>query len=383
MTSPGDHYDGLAEALRELALRLGASAFSDRRRLISLLSDRLPEARREIRLVGTAVDEGVPAALAGAERHLVGMEMDRQASRLEAGAGLRPDLARAIVRAFAYSLDLGPLPSVYQDWSAPVPGPAPTSPQDAWAGLSAPVQPPFPMDNNGPPRPPGASGFRFDQKYMLAAAGAVVLMVGVSQMFQADSGGNTTEVVDPGPGPGPEIPEKDPAKAARDTNFAGELDDLGIAAKATLEPNVGSATPLEIPAGRRLSTQGVQRLVASDASALLVDVLDNPHASTIRGAAYLPVAGKPGTFDDPFQREAASALEGLVKGKKERPLIFFCMGAFCWESYNAVLRANAAGYRNLYWYRGGLASWSAAGLPMQPLQAQPPAGIMGGLNQGY
>jgi rhodanese-related sulfurtransferase len=32
-----------------------------------------------------------------------------------------------------------------------------------------------------------------------------------------------------------------------------------------------------------------------------------------------------------------------------------------------VLRAYEAGYRNLYWYRGGIAAWTAAGLPTQPL----------------
>ena len=32
-----------------------------------------------------------------------------------------------------------------------------------------------------------------------------------------------------------------------------------------------------------------------------------------------------------------------------------------------MLRANAAGYSQLYWYRGGLASWQEAGLPMAPL----------------
>ena len=60
--------------------------------------------------------------------------------------------------------------------------------------------------------------------------------------------------------------------------------------------------------------------------------------------------------------------------KPGRPLVFFCAGAHCWESYNAVLRADAAQFRNLYWYRGGLASWQAANLPMEqtPAPAAPP-----------
>jgi PQQ-dependent catabolism-associated CXXCW motif protein len=378
MSAQAGQYDALAAALHELSVRLGASAFADRRRLISLLSDRLPEARREIRLVGTAVDEGVPAALAAAERHLVGMEMDRQASRLEASAGLRLDLAKSIVRAFAFALGLGPLPSAYQDWSAPsAPVPPPPPPGGEWAGISSPVagasdhgrySPPAPVHYSPnaplPPAPgPAIGGFRLEQKHMLLAAALVVTAFGASQ-FMGGGGGDVTangSGVDP--------------KAER--NFAGELDNLGIPAKATLESNVGSPTPLEIPMGTRISTDALQQLIARDSSALLVDVLDNPHHTTIRNAAYLPAAGKGGTFQDPHQATTVAELRRLIAGKPERPIVFFCMGASCWESYNAVLRANAAGYRNLYWYRGGLASWSAAGLPMQPLQPAAGAGAAG------
>jgi PQQ-dependent catabolism-associated CXXCW motif protein len=380
MSAQAGQYDALAASLHELSARLGASAFADRRRLISLLSDRLPEARREIRLVGTAVDEGVPAALAAAERHLVGMEMDRQASRLEASAGLRLDLAKSIVRAFAFALDLGPMPSAYQDWGSPsAPAPPPSPPGGEWAGISSPVapasdhrgySPPAPVHySHGAPLPPAPpapapaiGGFRLEQKHMLLAAALVVTAFGASR-FMGGGGDVTANELAVVP------------KAER--NFAGELDNLGSPAKATLESNVGSPTPLEIPVGTRISTDALQQLIAGDPSVLLVDVLDNPHQTTIRNAAYLPAAGKGGTFQDPHQATTAAELKRLVAGKPERPLVFFCMGASCWESYNAVLRANAAGYRNLYWYRGGLASWSAAGLPMQPLQLPPGAGVSG------
>ena len=395
--STAAEYDALAEALRDLALRLGVSAFVDRRRLISLLSDRLPEARREIRLVGTAIDEGVPAALAGAERHLAGMEMDRQTSRLEAGAGLRPDLAKSIVRAFAYALDLGPLPSVYQDWTAaPSPAPVAPAPGSDWAGISTPVAPAPGHSTYAPPQqprtgywlqqgltpaqPPPATGFRLDQNHLLGLAAAAAIGFGAWQLLSAGDGGQENDPVantqqgEPAE-KGEPTQKAEPAQSER--NFAGELDDLGVAAKATLESNVGSPTPLQIPVGRRITTDALQQLLARDSSTLLIDVLDSPHQETIRNAAYLPAAGMPGTLDDRQQSVTAAELSRLVAGKPERPLVFFCMGARCWESYNAVLRANAAGYRNLFWYRGGLASWSAAGLPMQPLQPPSGAGVSG------
>jgi PQQ-dependent catabolism-associated CXXCW motif protein len=94
---------------------------------------------------------------------------------------------------------------------------------------------------------------------------------------------------------------------------------------------------------------------------------------TIRNALFMPAAGLPGTLDDRTQQEVASQLAAVMGGNPARPVIFFCAGAFCWESYNAALRADAAGLSNVYWYRGGLASWAEAGLPMQPLQPQGPA----------
>ena len=118
-TMSAQAFDRLAAVLAEIRPRFGAGAFSDRRRVIGLLADKAPDAKREIRVVGTAIDEGIPAALARTERHLVGVEMDRLANGLEASTGLRLDIARQVVRAFAFAMDLGPLPSIYEAAATP------------------------------------------------------------------------------------------------------------------------------------------------------------------------------------------------------------------------------------------------------------------------
>jgi rhodanese-related sulfurtransferase len=48
---------------------------------------------------------------------------------------------------------------------------------------------------------------------------------------------------------------------------------------------------------------------------------------------------------------------------RNMPLVIFCDSTVCWQSYNAALRAASAGYVNVYWYRGGVEAWRAAGLP--------------------
>lgn len=358
-------YDQLGEALKAQRTRFGADAFDNKRRVISLLADNLPEAKREIRAVASALDEGAVEALLGVERRLLGMEMDRQADRLEQSVGLRPDLARQVIRALAYALDLGPPPSVFE--ATPAPAPAPAS---DWAGISQTVPPPpgyhttpaAPQHSMGPGAPPPApvqgqaasalnavlftvQGRAITGMHALIAAGAVVLVLFVLPMFTRGGGQNPQQV------------------------YAGELTDTGVQAKETLEANVGSPTPMSVPGGQRLTTAQVHDLANRDSNVLLIDVLADPHQATIQNARYLPAAGQPGDFNDNSQTQTANALQTLTGGRRDRPLVFFCAGSACWESYNAVLRARAAGYTQLYWYRGGLASWSAAGLPMQALQA--------------
>src|SRR5687768_15946575 len=51
-----DIHDALARTLADIRTRLGADAFEDRRKVLALLSDMLPGATRQIRLLGIAID---------------------------------------------------------------------------------------------------------------------------------------------------------------------------------------------------------------------------------------------------------------------------------------------------------------------------------------
>ncbi len=121
---------------------------------------------------------------------------------------------------------------------------------------------------------------------------------------------------------------------------------------------------------RRVTTAEVVPLINTEA--VIVDVLrDNTGGHrTLPGAIFIPGAGDPGTFKDRIQRRLSSVLGQLTSRNANQPLVFVCAGARCWESYNAALRAVEMGYRNVLWYRGGLASWTAA-----KQQLQPPASV--------
>lgn len=149
--------------------------------------------------------------------------------------------------------------------------------------------------------------------------------------------------------------------------FAGENLEFGVLPQSVLRADVGTPTPTSIPGARAVSTMQLAAEMRQGRRMVLVDALENPHAQTIQGAVHLPAAGRFGTFSDKVQAGLARDLSLLTQGQREVPVVFFCRGVRCWESYNAALRAGMAGYPNVFWYRGGLDSWMEAGLPMGPV----------------
>jgi PQQ-dependent catabolism-associated CXXCW motif protein len=165
---------------------------------------------------------------------------------------------------------------------------------------------------------------------------------------------------------------EDPAKPAAPQFFAEENVDFGVKPQLHLQVNVGTPTPLAFPRNiaETVSTYDLDDLILfapESAYPLLVDVLNGDHNYTIVDAFYIPYGGQAGTFDDDIQMKLSIDLAKITNGQKDQPLVFFCLGARCWESYNAVLRAHHAGYRNLFWYRGGINAWMEAGLEVEPL----------------
>jgi PQQ-dependent catabolism-associated CXXCW motif protein len=250
---------------------------------------------------------------------------------------------------------------------SPPPAPPPPAPPPPAPAPAAP--PPLASEPAPAPARPAGSSQRLVVwiviiGFVLAAAAAAIILLN-RRDAQAPLPGPTDNGFVPAPMP---APAPGPAPPAQPRNYANELTDLGVAMKSELESNVGSATPLNIPVGSRITTEEAQRLLA-DNRATPVDVLVDAHPQTLPGALYMPAGGQGGTFEDVNQAQFALPLAQATSGDTARPLIFFCAGASCWESYNAALRANAAGYSQIYWYRGGLAAWQEAGLPLMALPA--------------
>jgi len=155
-------------------------------------------------------------------------------------------------------------------------------------------------------------------------------------------------------------------EAPAERSYASETTNWGVQPQSTLKSNVGSRTPIGLPGARVVATSDIVRAFQSGTSFLMIDALWDRHDKTIQGAIRIPDAGLPGTFDDPVQQALEVQLRDLTGSDLDTAIVFFCQGAQCWESYNATLRAANLGYTNLYWYRGGLAAWTEAGLPLSP-----------------
>lgn len=128
--------------------------------------------------------------------------------------------------------------------------------------------------------------------------------------------------------------------------------------------NTSGSTPLSVPGARTAATRQVAGALAGSNPPILIDVGNSwgghetlPGAIWMRGAGD-DAAGKNGAVDGLFR-----ALLASVAPDRNRTLVIFCESTVCWQSYNAALRAAADGYVNVYWYRGGVAAWRAAGLP--------------------
>jgi PQQ-dependent catabolism-associated CXXCW motif protein len=172
--------------------------------------------------------------------------------------------------------------------------------------------------------------------------------------------------VDPEPVP---VEQPQPRQPTQKPVYSGdENHDFQVPPQSALKSDVGNPTPLTIPGATTVITAHLAQAMLNKTRMVLIDALKDAHATTIPGAVAIPYAGDYGAFNDRVEVQVSKALWRLTRGHPEMPLVFFCEGIRCWESYNAALRARAAGYLNVFWYRGGLNAWRAANLPMQPYQ---------------
>jgi PQQ-dependent catabolism-associated CXXCW motif protein len=148
--------------------------------------------------------------------------------------------------------------------------------------------------------------------------------------------------------------------------FADEGKDWGVApTQSQRRAEHHAPTPLTVKGAKVVKTIALRKLLVTDPTAVVVDVLDDEGRATVPGAHWLPGAGM-GLESGAEKSRFAQGLKKLTGGNKSRPVVFLCLSSECWLSYNASLLAVEAGYSNVLWYRGGVDAWNEAGFPTKP-----------------
>jgi PQQ-dependent catabolism-associated CXXCW motif protein len=144
-----------------------------------------------------------------------------------------------------------------------------------------------------------------------------------------------------------------------------ELQDFGVPPTSTLRQGQFHApTPTMIPGGQLVTTKALADAINAGNRIILIDVLGGQYS--LPGAMIAPALAQGGDLQDRLQQQASQWLGQVTGGDRSVAIVIYCSDPNCWLSYNAALRVIAAGYSNVYWYRGGLHAWQMAGFSMSP-----------------
>lgn len=124
-------------------------------------------------------------------------------------------------------------------------------------------------------------------------------------------------------------------------------------------------TPISHPLAGTVTTKDLHEQIIGPEPPVLIDVLGGKNHRSLPGAVWLKGAGLGGDGGaKSTDARLGAKLEELTNGDRQQSIVFFCLSAECWLSYNAVIRAVRLGYENVHWYRGGTNAWKKAKLPM-------------------
>jgi len=122
---------------------------------------------------------------------------------------------------------------------------------------------------------------------------------------------------------------------------------------------LGTFTPKALPGATVVDLEAMKALVSH--GAVLVDTrIESEYKDKhIPGALWLPYGEK--SLKDVAFDPHADNFPGLARLDRDRNIVFQCNGPECWKSYKASRTALAAGYKHVYWFRGGMPEWELAG----------------------
>lgn len=129
-------------------------------------------------------------------------------------------------------------------------------------------------------------------------------------------------------------------------------------------PSFAAVTPDKLDGVKIVSAEQARDLQAKGAPMVDTRVAAEYAEKTVKGAVSVPYKEK-SAKEPGFDPKADHFDLGKLPGDKAAPVVVFCNAGECWKSYKAAVVARDAGYKQVYWFRGGMPEWSAKGLPTQ------------------
>jgi len=135
---------------------------------------------------------------------------------------------------------------------------------------------------------------------------------------------------------------------------------LAIASLAISLSVFATDTPMSLAGAEMVNATKVKSLIASGATLVDFRVAAEYAESHIKGAISVPYKEKSAKSSD-FDASIDSVDLGKLPTDKASPLVGYCNGPECWKGYKGAHLAVKSGYSKVYWFRGGLPEWKAAG----------------------
>jgi class 3 adenylate cyclase/TolB-like protein/rhodanese-related sulfurtransferase len=152
-------------------------------------------------------------------------------------------------------------------------------------------------------------------------------------------------------------------------DHAEEDADFGVMPGCSLHRNLVALTPTIVPGAATICTSELVELIARH-EPILLDVALDSWGRSIEGAIGLQGTGHGAHFSDSVQKRFNRKIDDLTGGNLSAPIVTLCVNSERFTGYNLALRLVALGYKQVYWYRGGVEAWQVNGLPESNLELQ-------------
>lgn len=117
------------------------------------------------------------------------------------------------------------------------------------------------------------------------------------------------------------------------------------------------------PLPKEAETKGIKPISAIKAKELFDD---GAHFYDARRKAQYNLRHIEGALPVLFDLSKAEYTVLNLPKDSKTPVVFYCYGESCANSYEVALAVREHGYQNVYWFSGGYVAWERSGYPTQP-----------------